>query len=171
MKKTRLIQALILGIVMLTTNRCTKDGATGPQGPQGPTGNANVISATFTMSSWLYSSPFFYGNLSIPEITSANANSAAVMVYFNTGNATSWVALPYTQYNSPSDYYMGFNTSAGNIQITWVYDSSISSGSDPNTFYGTTVNYKVVVIPPAMMKPNVNHHNYAEVKVAYNLKD
>jgi hypothetical protein len=66
---------------------------------------------------------------------------------------------------------MGFVSSIGNIQVTWVYDSSLSSGSDPNTYYGTTIKCKVVIIPPATEKAKVNMNNYQEVKRAYNLPD
>lgn len=122
------------------------------------------------MSSWSYTSPYYYRNLSTSELTASNVDSALVMVYFST-IGSNWFALPYTQYNSPADYYMGFVSSVGNVQVTWVYDSSLSTGSDPNTYYGTTVKCKVVIIPPAMVKPNINYKNYKEVKATYKLSD
>lgn len=164
---------LFLGVVTLLINACKKDGATGPQGPQGPAGQngkTNVVSKTFTMSLWSYASPYHYRNLSVPELTANNVDSSLVMVYFSTIGST-WLALPYTQYNSPADYYMGFTSSSGSVQVTWVYDSSLSSGSDPNAYYGTTIKCKVVVIPSAMRKTKVNHKNYKEVKTSYSLKD
>jgi len=94
------------------------------------------------------------------------------MVYFST-TGSSWIAIPYTQYNSPYNYFMGFSTSAGNVQVTWVYDTSLSSGSDPTTYYGANVLYKVIVVPPSakILKPNVDYKNYEEVKDAFGLKD
>ena len=35
----------------------------------------------------------------------------------------------------------------------------------------TSMSIRLVIIPPAMIKPNVNVKNYAEVKAAYNLQD
>ena len=107
-------------------------------------------------------------NLTVPELTASNIDSALVMVYFSTVGSH-WFALPYTQYNSPSDYYMGFVCSNDTVQVTWVYDSSLSSGSNPNAYYNTTIKCKVVVIPPAMIKPNINPCNYNEVQQAYGL--
>jgi hypothetical protein len=167
----RIIQLLIilfLGIATFLTNGCKK-GNTGPAGEQGPAGSANVTSDTYTVNSWSWSSPNHYTNLSVPAITSTNVNSAAVMVYFK-GNATAWSALPYTQYDSPYDYFMGFNVSTGAVQVTWFYDYSLSSGSNPNTYYGTNVQLKVVVIPPSMVRKDVNTKNYNDVKQAYGLE-
>ena len=167
MRKTLQIHAITLLLtVTLLTNGCKKEG------PAGPAGNANVTARTFSASSWAWSSPYYYANFSMPEINSTNINSAAIMVYFR-ANSGNWSALPYTQYNSPYNYYMGFNTSNGNVQVTWVYDTSFSSGDDPNVFYSITVQYKIVVIPPAerLANPNVNLLDYNAVKAAYHLED
>lgn len=149
---------------------CTKKGDTGPSGKDG---SSNVSATVFSISSWGWTAPNYYANLSVPEITSDNFNSAAIMVYFSTSNGK-WTALPFTQYNSPSNYFMGFNTSVGNVQVTWIYDSSLSSGSNPNNYYGVTaLQCKVVVIPKAAKEahPNVNLSNYIEVREAFELKD
>lgn len=174
MKKTWiLLSVILLGITLFICSSCQKDGATGPQGPRGPAGqngNSNITSKTFTMTSWPFSAPYYYSNLSVPELTTNNIDSAMVMVYFSTVGSV-WLALPYTQYHSPYNYYMGFNTSAGNVQVTWFYDSSLSSGSDPNTYYGTTIRCKVVIIPPALIRPAVNYKSYEQVKASYDLKE
>jgi hypothetical protein len=167
MKKLILFYSTLnLGLLIVFSGGCKKSA--GPQGPAGPAGSSNVVSNTYVASSWPYTSPYYYNNLSVSALTATNVNTSAVMVYLNKGDGK-WIALPYTQYNSPSNYYMGFNTSAGNVQVTWTYDSSFSSGSDPNTFYGATVQLKVVVIPPALVKKNINLRNFEEVKSAYNL--
>jgi hypothetical protein len=174
MKRSVQISSLLLIVAaFLLINACKKTGPTGPQGPQGQTGKngtQKVISSTFTMNSWSFTAPYYYMNLHVPELTANNVDSALVMVYFST-IGSNWFALPYTQYHSPYNYYMGFVASADTVQVTWVYDTSLSSGSDPNTYYGTTIKCKVVVVPPAMRKPNVNHLSYLNVKAAYNLKD
>lgn len=168
MKKTlRITSLLFITTTLLFFAGCKKSST----GPAGKDGSANVTATTYSAGSWAWSSPNYYVNLSVPELTSANINSAAVMVYFKTAN--NWIAVPYTQYNSPADYYMNFNTSVGNVQVTWFYDSSLSSGSDPNAYYSTTVQYKVVVIPPTVAKanPGLNLKDYAAVKTRFNLPD
>jgi hypothetical protein len=116
----------------------------------------------------LYSSSNYYVNLDVLELISFNINSVAVIVYFST-TGTKWIAVPFTQYNSPSNYFMGFNTSLGKVQVTWVYDSSLSQGNDPNTYYSTNVQFKVVVIPPAVRKanPDLDLKNYDAVKIRF----
>lgn len=163
MKQNQIFQFLVIVLLMAGC----KKGETGPAGQDGKPGSANITSNTYSITSWPYSSPYYYTNLATAALTSTNVNSAAVMVYFSTGSV--WNALPYSQYNSPYNYYMGFNTSAGNVQVTWFYDTSLSTGDSPNTYYGTTIQIKVVVIPPAMIKKDVNIRNYEEVKSAYHL--
>lgn len=166
MKKLKTPGIVLLTFTLLLLNGCKKEG------PQGPAGNANVTARTFTVSSWSWSSPYYYVNLSVPELTTENMNAAAVMVY-SQSSGSSWRAIPYTQYYSPYNYYMGFTTNSNNVQVTWVYDSSFSSGDDPNTFYGAAMHYKVVVIPPAERKanPNIDLTDYEAVKKAYHLED
>jgi hypothetical protein len=168
-KVSRICRTLFLAGILLSISSCEKEGPTGPQGPTGASGSSNVTARTFYVNSWGFSSPYHYANLAVPEITSGNLDAAAVLVYFSTGG--NWLALPYTQYDSPYNYYMGFNTGAGNVQVTWFYDFSGSSGSNPNSYYSTTVECKVVVIPPAMKKNSLDYKNYAEVKAVYNLED
>lgn len=172
MKKVVQIKLILVILILPFIINSCKKGDTGPTGPEGQSGNSNIVSTTYSVSSWSWSSPYYYQNLSVPALTPTNVNSAAVMVYFNT-SGTTWLALPYTQYNSPYDYFMGFSTSEGNVQVTWFYDSSLSSGSSPSTYYGSTIQFKVVVIPPAarIRNPNVDLRNYEEVKQAYGLKD
>lgn len=162
----KLIQFAILSFISaMFISGCKKQGAPGADG------NANVMYATFTATSWAWDSPYYYTNISMPELTSENINTAAVMVYFSTGSA--WIALPYTQYNSPAqNYIMGFSSSVGNVQVTWFYDTSLSDGVNPNTYYGTNVQYKIVVIPPKVMQanPDLDIRNYKEVQKRFNLK-
>ncbi len=169
MKNTITHKLFMLAFIFITVFNSCKKGETGTPGKDG---SANVTSYTYSVPSWTYSSPYYFVNLSVPSITADNISTAGVMAYFNT-TGNQWFALPYTQYHSPSNYYMGFTTGISNVQITWVYDSSLSSGDDPNTFYATKVLYKVVVIPPSAksLKPNVDYNNYNEVKAAFNLKD
>lgn len=170
MKNTsKIIFAIMLITSVLFVGGCKK-GDTGPAGKDGKNGSANVTTRTLPVSSWTSTSSFYYTQLSFPELTSDNVNSAAVLVYWGTGNNT-WVAVPYTYVSSPNNYFMGFLATAGLIEVRWTCNSVISIGSDPNAIFGATVQLKAVVIPPSMIKPNVNHHSYSEVKAAYSLKD
>ncbi|MES2689896.1 MAG: hypothetical protein V4658_05800 [Bacteroidota bacterium] len=163
------LTAIAFSLILLM-NGCTK-GDEGVPGTPGKNGAANISSRTFTVDNWLYTSPYHYVNLNVPELTSANLNSAGVMVYFTT-KGINWIAVPYTQF-AATNYFMGFETSTGNVKITWFYDSSVESGNNPNVYYNTKVQYKVVIIPAAdrVLKPNVNYKNYQEVKASFRLND
>jgi hypothetical protein len=135
-------------------------------------GNADITTRTFSVSSWTWRSPDYYTDLSVPELTSDNINVAGVMVYFSR-SSNNWIAVPYTQYNSPYNYVMNFSSAPGTIEVSWFYDTGLFQGSDPNAYYNTTVQIKVVVIPPAdrIKYPDVDYKNYNEVKKAFNLND
>jgi hypothetical protein len=167
-KSLRVIATTFLTTSLIFIGACKK----GDTGSPGKDGNANVASHTFSTNSWLNNSSRYYQDYTIPELTSDNINTASVEVYFST-TANNWVALPYTYVSSPNNYFMGFISTINKVEVTWDCNSTFSSGSDPNNVFGTTVQIKIVVIPPAQRKahPNVNHHNYTEVKAAYNLKD
>lgn len=169
MKTLKLISIITIVTTITFLVGCTKKGE---EGPAGKDGSSNVSATVFSVSTWGWTAPNYYVNLNVPEITSDNLSSAAIMVYFTKGNNT-WTALPFTQYNTPSNYFMGFNTSVGHVQVTWIYDSSLSSGDNPNIYYGVTVQCKVVVIPKAAKEahPNVDLNNYNEVKTIFKLKD
>ncbi len=165
MKKSTLAFVFCAALII---NGCTK-GKDGISGPAGPAGNANVSALNFTPT-WIShtTSPiFWYTNLSVPALTLANINSAAVQVYFSTTRDV-WFAVPFTEVAS-TNYYMNFLTAPGDVEITWTYNGGL--GSDPNTYYSTAVQAKVVVIPLSATKPNVNLNNYSEVKAAYHLND
>jgi hypothetical protein len=167
MKTLKVIISIVVIASTTLIQGCTKKGDVGPAGKDG---SSNVSATVFQASSWSWSAPNYYINLNVPEITSDNLTSAAIMVYFTKDN-TKWIAVPFTQYNSPYNYLMGFNTSIGQVQVTWIYDSSLSSGDNPNIYYGVTTQYKVVVIPKGAKAahPDVNLNNYSEVKKAFNI--
>ncbi|HEY6162749.1 MAG TPA: hypothetical protein VI112_16080 [Bacteroidia bacterium] len=155
----------VLVITTLLASGCKKEG------PQGPPGNANIIHHTFSISSWSNNGYNWYSNLNVSELNSSNINTASVQVYFSVSNGT-WVAVPYTEVTSPSNYFMNFLSSAGTVEITWTYNG-VGLGSDPNAYYSATVQAKVVVIPPSarMKHPNVDLNNYEEVKKAFGIID
>ena len=167
-KLIRLSIALCISILCSTLNGCKKEG------PPGPAGSANVTTANFEVYNWSWSgSYYYYADLNVPELNSDNLQSAAVMVYFSTNGGNAWIAVPYTQYESPYNYYMGFATFTNTVQVTWFYDSSLSAGDDPNQHYGVNVKYKVVVIPPSqrLANPDLDLTNYEQVKARFSLED
>lgn len=156
--------------LMFTLSSCQK----GDTGAPGAAGSANVTATNYSVpaANWGYSSPNFYADLGVPGLTTLAQSSGVVEVFFSNNSGINWQAIPYTYYNSPgANYLMNFSTTVGSVRIFWTYNTSISTGQDPSTFFGVVSQFKVVVIPPSAMKPNVNYQNYYEVKAAYNLKD
>jgi len=167
---------MLLMSTALLFNGCSKDGADGAPGAQGPQGApgangvANIISHTYTVSTWNNNSSIWYQDLNFPEITPSNINTASVQVYF--GNvADNWEAVPFTVVNSSGNYFMSDITYIGGVEIQWEYNG-VGLGSNPNSLYSATSQFKVVVIPPALIQqhPDVNLKDYSAVKRAFNLK-
>lgn len=167
MKKIILLTAIT---VSLFSTSCKK-GDTGPAGEDGKDGSANVQTTTWSVntSAWVNGSSYWYVDIPVSALTSSNHGSAAVEVFFSTNSGLNWYAVPYTAVAS-TNYFMGFATGVGLTEIQWTYNG-VGNGSDPNTFFGATCQFKIVVIPAAMKKPGINTHNYEELKSAYNLKD
>lgn len=146
-----------------------KKGDTGPAGATGANGSANVTTQTYTVTSWIdVGSGYQWStNLNVTALSASTQSKAAVEVFLSVDSAKHWKALPYTDFGG-QPVYMNFTTSTNSVQITW-FNSFGNTISDPNTAFGTNCQFKVVVIPPAMVKPNVNTHDYNTIKAAYNL--
>jgi hypothetical protein len=152
---------------------CTKQGPTGPTGPAGLNGTngiaggaVNVVNQYITITpsqlTWDTTSNQWYYNFS----TQANFNTsihAVVIVYVQSPNGLE--ATPYT--NSKMNYSISFanNMYQSNPYVRFEYFNGTSTCALP-TF---NLNVELVIIPPEMVIPNVNHNNYAQVKAAYNL--
>jgi hypothetical protein len=157
------LMAAVAGSVLLTFSGCDSEEPVDP---------AKQVSAhTFSISNWNYASPEHYADLPVAAITSANINSVGVMVYYS-AYPDVWVSVPYTVYGTVHDYHMGFLYDPGTVEVTWMYDGT-SMGSDPNTYYGTTVKCKVVVVPSTarLANPNLDWNDYEQVKRRFHLKD
>jgi hypothetical protein len=139
----------------------------GKDGTDGKDGNANVKYRTFNSPGWNDNGSYWYTDLGVPEITSDNLNSAAVQVFIGTG--TDWTAIPCA-YVTSTNYFWTFIMSTGSVRVKWTYNG-IGSGSSPNSIYNATVQVKVVVIPPALIKPGINYRNYDELRKAYNIQE
>lgn len=146
-----------------------KKGDTGPAGEPGKDGSANVTATTYSVGTWTNGSSFWYADLTVPAITSSNHGSAAVQVFFSTNAGTNWVAMPYTAVSS-TNYFMEYLTGTNLVEVQWIYNG-VGTGSSPNSFFGTTIYIKVVVIPSSLKKSGIDHNNYQQVKAAYNLKE
>jgi hypothetical protein len=168
-KSLRIIAMMVIATATIVINGCSK-GKDGAPGADGPAGNANVVSHTYSASSWTNGSSAWYVTLSVPELTSSNINSAAVQVYFSTSSGI-WTALPFTEV-ATVDYFMQYTYAASNIEIDWIYNG-VGTGSSPTSYYSGTSFFKVVVIPPALIKenPGLDLKNYTAVKNALHLKD
>lgn len=150
----------ILSIAILAFG-CSKDGA------KGADGNANLQSVTVTVtpSQWVFnsSSNIWSYNYSTPLITSSVLSSGLVHTYLlaSTGG---YVAMPCNI--SGFNFLYGFNTGV----ITF---SLGTSGSTNLSTYNPSTNttFRVVVVPSASGKMNINWKNYEEVKFKLNLKD
>lgn len=164
MKKTLISGMFALTVLLFGACSKPKDGAPGAQGPQG---NANVQSSIYTVTSWGYTAPEYYVNLTVSAITQDIINTGAVLVYQTTGAAD--VQLPYTWY--PSASYSETWTpliTLSNVKIV-VTDSDLTQPANP----GAGVQFKVVVMASRSMlqNPHINFKNFASVKKAFNLKD
>ncbi len=159
-KKLTVIIAII-GLAIATS--CVKEG------PTGATGNANVYANTYVINAWSVNSNNFYTDIYVSALTSDVQNYGTVQVFFSYNSGNDWNAMPFT-YSSNPYYVMTYSTEVHHVFVDWIY-SGTGFGTDPNTVYGTSCMFKVVVIPPAAKRPNVNMNNYAEVKAVYGLKD
>lgn len=164
--KTLGLFALACGL--LFTN-CSKDDNTGPAGPagaNGTNGNANVVSSTFTSSSWLYTAPSWVVSFLYPAITQDIIDKGAVLVYLKVGSAYSQLPLTIYQVSTFSSTYE-VSTVVGGLSIR-ATDSDLTQ---PN--YPGLKEFKVVVIAASgrAANPSINYNDYNAVKKAFNLQD
>ena len=165
--KTKLKMTIAMLTVFLVFTNCKKE-VTGPKGDKGDQGepgkSLSIISNTFTVNSWVWDNTSKMRTDAIFTTISQDVlDNGAIMVYENFGGA--WVALPETFVISPNvTYHVVFSCSPNAIGL----EKFMSDESDPGSSSGI---FKVVLIPPAMIKPNVNIRNYSEVNEAYSLKD
>lgn len=68
---------------------------------------------------------------------------------------------------------MAFVTRIGLVHVTWIYDSSLSSGENPNDYYGTNLEYKIVVMPSSEWRsnPDIDYNDYDQVKTRFHLTE
>ena len=168
--KTKTLAIGIIAATLLFTG-CAKDGATGPKGPAGATGTpgtngtANISTTTLNVTSWIWNATLFESTatFTVTALTQNVIDKGAIMVYWTPAGMSE--PLPYTHVLSPSlSKIVNFSFDVNAIVIS----QSNSDESNPNPLPTT---YRLVVIPPAMKKPNVNMNDYNAVKAAYKLTD
>jgi hypothetical protein len=160
MKVILKITTVLLASILFFT-ACKKSagpkGDTGAAGAQGPAGNNNITVQTFTTatSDWTtYSWPYNYVEavLTVPAITSTVVSSGDVHVYMLDATGTMWMGMPYSYISNQYNY----KYKAGQV----ILDLTLSNNTAPMN--PGTQQFKVVVIPPALIKkyPNVNWNDY-----------
>lgn len=155
------MKKLLLLLLAFTFFGCKK--VEGPAGKDGKDGVANISNVKFSVNTnqWIYDnqSKEYYFNINVPPITVNVINGGSVMCYLSDAVGEEWSAMPFT-YNGVQALY-SFKQS--NVTVSW----SLSNGATPGN--PGFIKYKVIVIPPAMVKPNINIYDYKQVKQAYNL--
>ncbi len=163
--KTTIKSIIVIALTAAIFSGCKKEP--GPAGTNGTNGNANVVSGTVTInsSSWGYSAPSYYGDITYSAITQSIIDKGAVLVYLSNGSG-GYSQLPLTIYPSStySETYQVVNA-LGSVRI-YITDSDLTAPAAPST-----KTFKIVVIAAALIKQHVNYKDYSEVKAAYDLKD
>jgi hypothetical protein len=160
----KIANILIIGTMTLLFS-CAKDGETGPAGPagangtNGTNGTVDITTTEFTVtsSSWtMVSNNLYSATITDPAITDQDKD--LVMIYGK--EAIDWYAIPTINFDVVGDAltYSYLNTT---INLFYQYTSA-------PTFTST---FKVVVIPYAKRKKNVDYGSYSAVKEVYNLHD
>ncbi|MHB8259864.1 MAG: hypothetical protein ACYDCN_12475 [Bacteroidia bacterium] len=161
---TTIAVAILLTLFLGTS--CSRDtiigptGATGPAGLTGPAGNANVQEYDFIVTNWTQSGNSWYADYSGVTIKKTDV----VMVYLVTGSGTSqsYTALTFTL----NDIQTCFSNTINDVTVTVNSASGTTTVSKP----GSSVWFKIVIIPSTLRLAAINHRNFTEVKAAYYLK-
>ena len=159
--QTAKMLAAMVVVCGLIFSSCKK-GDTGPTGATGAAGNANVQTYTVSVASnqWVADSQDGW----YTSFTSTFDPTKGAVSIFLSNNNSYWQALPFVA-STTSQVNINYGFSSSTVQINYDPPVGVPSVAQPaNTIY-----FKIVVIPPAMIKPNVNTHNYAEIAAAYNL--
>ena len=163
------LAALIIACGLIFSS-CSKDGATGPQGPAGTNGtngaaNVSVNNVVATTNNWTADgNGGWYNTVTNSSFgTGIDLTKGSVSLFWS-GDNVNWTGLPFVGYmNGQPDVNYTFNSTT--INVFYDAQTGVASIAQPTS----NIYFKAVIIPPAMVKPNVNPHNYNEVKAAYNL--
>jgi hypothetical protein len=159
MKTIKLLAVVCISATLLSS--CQK-GSTGPAGAAGANGVANISSTITSITPGSWSNPGtgeYLVKVNNSALTSADQDGVEVFVSTSTGI---YLGLPTTNILANGDQ-MEFAYQTGAVSLIYLNSSAPAS----------TINMKVVVIPPAIMHqhPNTNWKNYNEVKAILNLNN
>lgn len=159
MKNTKTI---LMCLMALSLFGCKKDDDSAYQ-PKGNYGNDLITSQTFSVNSWSSDSWQYYIGLNVPSLTTAVQNNGAVQVYFSIDYGTTWIGLPWTDVNTV-DYFMEYIYQTNYVEVKWIYNGA-GIGTNPNAYYNSTIQVKVVTLSPAgrLANPDLDLKNYSEV--------
>jgi|GEM_PF-2838820 hypothetical protein len=168
------LRFLYIGVIssLIIFTGCNKQGPTGPTGLTGANGTNGTSGAVNIINQYVAITPsqlmwdttanqWYYNFTALPEVTTGE--HAAVLVYVQSANGLE--ATPYT--NSKANYTISFANDL--YQPTPYIHFEYFNGTSTCVLPTSNINAEIVIIPPAMVIPGVNHNNYAAVKAAYNL--
>lgn len=115
----------ILSAVIFALGMMSCEGPEGPQGPAGQDGlvNVKIIDIQINQNEWVYSQQennnYFYGVISVPELTSNIYDNGMFKLYreYNSGTSNkSQVEMPYSNY---VEYPYQVTDESGNTTTYW----------------------------------------------------
>jgi hypothetical protein len=166
--KTITMKTLATGIiasVLLLASCAGPAGATGPQGVAGTNGSTNVASymGSTQNSSWVVNTNNYELDATFPvsAITQDVVTNGTIQVFLGNSAGSQWSAMPF----SLTGVEFNYTYSVGQVVIQETQGNS-TLPTNPGVQY-----FKFVVIPSAARKahPEVNLHNYNEIKKAFNV--
>ncbi|MGP8215270.1 MAG: hypothetical protein ACLQQ4_06885 [Bacteroidia bacterium] len=158
--KTLRISMLISGMALLFAS-CSKDGATGPAGPTGTAGAngvANISSTIYNVptADWGASITGYGYEDTIKDAAIKNADSDAVEVFIEPVTGYFLNLSSNNVYTNGDE--MNFTVATGKVDLFYIT-------SPAHSIVPPTSNFKVVVIPPTVIRqyPNTNWKDYAAI--------
>jgi len=160
------INSLVVAII-LTFSSCKK-GDSGPAGPAGINGTngtngITIISSTLSVSTWTWNNGNKWREVQLTNLslTQNVIDKGSIMIYEDLGGI--FTPLPSSlSYPGNPTFLTSFYFSTNFLTIYY-------SASDFNDYGNMTKTFKIVIIPPAIRKPNVDYSDYDEAKDAYNI--
>jgi hypothetical protein len=158
MRTKRILGILIIIALIFNSCKKPKDGEPGPAGKDGVANISQTITTPLSSSDWVSAGTGMWTHtISVSALT--DSYSTAVMVYAYI--FPNYFALPCSGLLTSSDHF-NYSFQDGSVKIYY------SNSTAPTT----TLQFRVVVIPPAMQTQNddIDLKNYEEVKKRFNLK-
>lgn len=145
------------------------NGPAGPRGPAGEDGNANVQAYIFTVDTadWSTSNAFSDASINVSQITQEVFDDGTVQV-FRGGTNGEWQALPYTslvglQGGGATTFHYEYTFNVGVVNLRTF--TGIGAPFPPSS----NLQFKIVVIPPAMMVEEMDYNNHEMLQAVYGI--